>query len=130
MYKFLIRILSKAKNIIAQRTDLIERLRKFYLKINDLSGGWLGVIRHALTNLTRSRGAEASAGLAYYALFSIFPVLLVVVSAGSVFLEQELVKTKLLEAVMSFLPISAITVNDHIDAVLKVRGAVTTFALI
>lgn len=124
------RVGSKARNLIANRAVLVDRIRKVYLKINDLSGGGLGVLQHAFTNLTRSSGAEASASLAYYALFSIFPVLLVVVSAGSVFLEQELVKAKLLEAIMSFLPISALTVNDHIDAVLKVRGAVTTFALL
>lgn len=124
------RVGSKARNLIANRAVLVDRIRKVYLKINDLSGGGLGVLRHAFTNLTRSRGAEASASLAYYALFSIFPVLLVVVSAGSVFLEQELVKAKLLEAIMSFMPISALTVNDHINAVLKVRGAVTTFALL
>ena len=130
MPNILHRIADKATKLFAKRASLVGRLRETYLKINDFSGGWLGVLRHALTNLTRSRGAEASAGLAYYALFSIFPVLLVVVSAGSVFLEQALVKAKLLEAIMSFLPISALAVNDHIDAILKVRGAVTTFALL
>lgn len=130
MGSILDRIGLKARNLIANRAVLVGQIRKLYLKINDLSGGWLGVLRHALNNLTRSHGAEASASLAYYALFSIFPVLLVVVSAGSVFLEQELVKTKLLEAIMSFLPISALAVNDHIDAILKVRGAVTTFAIL
>ncbi len=130
MSKIYSQIADKANQLFAKRTLLVKKIRKFYLNINDLTGGWLGVVRHALTNLTLSRGAEASASLAYYALFSIFPVLLVIVSAGSVFLEQELVKANLLEAIMSFLPISAITVNDHIDAVLKVRGAVTTFALL
>lgn len=130
MPKFLQSAADKISRLFAKRAVLLDRVRATYLKINDFSGGWLGVLRHALTNLTRSRGAEASASLAYYALFSIFPVLLVIVSAGSVFLEQELVKASLLEAILSFLPISAITVNDHIDAVLKVRGAVTTFALV
>lgn len=120
----------KLKNLVGNRGLITEKIRRFYLKVNGYTGGWLGVMRHAITNLSYNRGAEASASLAYYALFSIFPVLLVIVSAGSVFLEQELVKTKLLEAVMSFLPISAITVNDHINTVFKVRGAVTTFALV
>jgi membrane protein len=130
MPNFLFRIADKVAKLVAKRSMLVERAREIYLKINDRSGGWLGVLRHALTNLTRSRGAEAAAGLAYYALFSIFPVLLVIVSAGSVFLEQELVKVKLLEAILSFLPISALAVNDYIDAILKVRGAVTTFAMV
>ncbi|HNY83731.1 MAG TPA: YihY/virulence factor BrkB family protein [Anaerolineaceae bacterium] len=130
MNGFRIRLWKRLKNLVNDRTTIIENLRGSYLRLNDQTGGTLGVIRHALTNLSRSRGAEASASLAYYALFSIFPILLVIVSAGSVFLEQELVKAKLLEAVMSFLPISAPTVNDHIDAVLKARGAVTTFAVV
>lgn len=125
-----IRLRKKTKDLIGDRATMIEELRGNYLRLNDRTGGTLGVVRHALTNLSRNRGAEASASLAYYALFSIFPILLVIVSAGSVFLEQELVKAKLLEAVMSFLPISAPTVNDHIDAVLKARGAVTTFAVV
>ncbi|MGB4594647.1 MAG: YihY/virulence factor BrkB family protein [Anaerolineaceae bacterium] len=130
MANFLYGIADKARKLLSKRTLLVERVREIYLKINNLSGGAIGILRHALNNLTRNRGAEASASLAYYALFSIFPILLVVVSAGSVFLEQELVKAKLLEAIMSFLPISALAVNDHIEAILKVRGAVTTFALI
>ena len=76
------------------------------------------------------RGAEASASLAYYGLFSIFPLLLAVVSIGSMFLDGELVRIEVLEIITDWIPISADTVNTQITYVLNMRGPVTIVALI
>ena len=74
--------------------------------------------------------AEASASLAYYGLFSIFPLLLAVVSIGSIFLEGDLVKVELLEIITQWIPVSADAVNSQVTTVLNLRGPVTVVAII
>ena len=110
--------------------EVRDRLRNFYLNLNDRLGGTLGILRHALNNFNLMRGAEASASLAYYGLFSIFPLLLAVVSIGSMFLDGELVRVEVLEIITDWIPISADTVNTQITYVLNMRGPVTIVALI
>jgi len=116
---------------IKQRSRLsYNKLRAFYLGLNKRSGGTIGIIRHAVTNFTIARGAEAAAALSYYAFFAIFPLLLVFISIGSYFLEREFVKQQVLETVIAVIPVSATLINNNIDSVLQLRGAVTTIALI
>lgn len=113
-----------------RRGEIQDRLRYFYLKLNRRLGGSLGVIRHAFNNFSIVHAAEASASLAYYGLFSIFPLLLAVVSIGSMFLEGEFVKVELLEIISQWIPISADTVNSQVSTVLNMRGPVTIVAVI
>ena len=114
----------------ARRGEVQDRLRSVYLKLNQRLGGALGVLRHAFNNFNLVHAAEASASLAYYGLFSIFPLLLAVVSIGSMFLDGGLVKAELLETITQWFPISADTVNSQVTAVLNLRGSVTIFAVI
>lgn len=113
-----------------RRGEVKSRIRSFYLNLNDRLGGVLGILRHALNNFNLMRGAQASASLAYYGLFSIFPLLLAVVSVGSMFLEGELVKVELLEIITDWIPVSADAVNTQITSVLNRRGPVTIVAVI
>lgn len=113
-----------------RRGEVQDRLRYFYLKLNKRLGGSLGVLRHAFNNFNLMHAAEASASLAYYGLFSIFPLLLAVVSIGSIFLEGELVKVELLEIITQWIPVSADAVNSQVTTVLNLRGPVTVVAII
>lgn len=124
------RLKQKVKAWSERRGEFQDNLRYFYLKLNKRLGGALGILRHALNNFSLMRGAEASASLAYYGLFSIFPLLLAVVSIGSIFLEGEFVKVQLLESISQWLPISPDTVNTQISTVLSLRGPVTVVAVI
>lgn len=107
-----------------------EFLKKAYYKGNKLTGGSLGIIRHTFNNFTIMRGPEAAASLSYYALFSIFPILLAAVSIASIFLERELVRIKLLEMIQQLVPVSASFINNLITGVLEQRGAVTVVAML
>ncbi len=107
-----------------------EFLKKAYYSGNKLTGGTLGIIRHTFNNFTIMRGPEAAASLSYYALFSIFPILLAAVSIASIFLEQTLVRTKLLEMIQQLVPISAAFINNLITGVLEQRGAITVVAML
>ena len=55
-------------------------LKEFYQNINHLSGDRFNILKNAIRTFTEKQAAQASAGLAYYALFSIFPLLLVFIA--------------------------------------------------
>ena len=109
---------------------LREALRRLFYRANEISGGYLGVIRHASTNFVLMRGPEAAAGLSYYALFSIFPVLIVIISIGSNFVSIDVVQETVFHALNEIIPLSADFINNLVSGVLEQRGTVTVIALI
>lgn len=119
--------MSKIKDIIEKTT---QWLKKVYRKLNDLSGGVLEILRHTFTNFGKERGSEAAASLAYYAVFSIFPLILVFIVVGSFFVDRTVVQNQLLSILQGIIPGAREVVISNIEQVLKLRGAVTFIALI
>ena len=106
------------------------RLNEFYQKVDRLSGDRLNILKNAIANFTEKQAAQASAGLAYYALFSIFPLLLVFVAVGSYFLDSEQVFNTVTQFVQQALPISKQAINENLHQVLEERGGAGIFSLL
>lgn len=105
-------------------------LEKIYELLNYWSGGVPEVIKETLDGFTQARAAQAAAGLAYYALFSMFPMLLLFVGVGSFFLEGEQVSQRVVEFVTQALPISPQLLEENISQVLQRRGAFSVVGLV
>lgn len=74
--------------------------------------------------------SHMAAGVAYYALFSLFPLLLGLIAILSFFLESEQIQTQVIELTGGFLPGSESLVQDNIAAAVGVRGALGLFSVI
>jgi len=109
---------------------ITNRLKHIYRRADDLSGGVLEVIRVTVERFTEERGAETAASLAYYAFFSIFPMLLVFIVVGSFFVDTAVVQIQLLNLLQGTIPGAEDLVIQNINHVLRLRGAVTFVALI
>ncbi|QRN83084.1 YihY/virulence factor BrkB family protein [Chloroflexota bacterium] len=105
-------------------------LQSVYLKINDFTGGVPEILRLAVKRFGDERGPEASASLAYYTFFSIFPMILVIIVIGSYFVEQNVVQNQLLNLIQGVIPGAKDLVIGNIERVLQLRGAVTLLALV
>jgi membrane protein len=66
-----------------------------------------------------------AAGVAYYALFSLFPLLLGLIAILSFFLESGDIQARLTRLAAGYLPGSEKLVSDNIDAVVRLRGALS-----
>ena len=108
---------------------LVERAKTTYKRANDLSGGSLGIIRDAIASFGDARGSEAAASMAYYTLFSLFPLLLALVAAGSFFLDQQKVFQQVVDLVVQAFPISQSLIEENIRQVLQMRGAMGLIGL-
>jgi membrane protein len=97
-------------------------LKELYQNINHLGEHRLGILRGAIQTFTEKQAAQASASLAYYALFSIFPLLLVFIAGGSYFLDREQVFNTVTRFVQQALPISKQVINQNLHQILEARG--------
>ncbi len=81
-----------------------ERVRKLYQRADRISGNRLNILRDAIKTFTVTRANQAAASLAYYIIFSLFPLLLVLISAGGFFLDSQQVYLKVSHLIQQNIP--------------------------
>jgi membrane protein len=97
-------------------------LKELYQNVNHLSGNRFGILEHAIKTFTEKQAAQASAGLAYYSIFSIFPLLLVFIAGGSYFLDSRQVFNTVTQFIQQALPIPRQIINENLQEILEERG--------
>lgn len=107
-----------------------NRVREFYQRADRISGNRLTILKDAIETFTVTRANQAAAGLAYYVIFSLFPLLLVLISAGSYFVSTDQVYQKLLSLVQTNIPGSYSWIDENLSHILETRGAVGIIGLI
>lgn len=88
------------------------------------------VIKGAFSTFSNAKGAEASASLAYYTLFSLFPLILSFVGIGSFLVDKAVVERELLQLLPHLFPISQDFIVANIQVVFAQRGTISAFALL
>jgi membrane protein len=106
------------------KIKLQAKARTFYEQTDRLSGGVLGILVGSVQSFLDDHAAGAAASMAYYALFSLFPLLLFLVGFVSSVLEDEPVQQLVLDSVEKVLPTSQDLVKGNIEQALLVRGTV------
>jgi membrane protein len=112
------------------KANFVGKLKKLYGRANHLTGGVLGIIRIAAQHFEEVRAVEAAAGIAFFAVFSLFPLLLALIVAGSFVLEIEQVQRRVLDVTAEFLPVAERLIERNIRGILERRGAVGVVALL
>ena len=118
-------------------SELVRALRRYFTRLSDRIdkrfGGIVARIRSyfivELMIRTVKEAAEddlshMAAGVAYYALFSIFPLLLGLIALSSFLVESDQVHVTLSDVTSDFLPGSEKFIEDNISAVVSLRGAI------
>ncbi len=97
---------------------------------------WLGakfIVRllvRTIKEMSADDATHMAAGISYYALFSIFPLLLFLISLMSLALEPEDVRTRLTEMSSGYFPGSQQLIDNTLDTVLRARGALGVFGVL
>ena len=84
--------------------------------MNQIIRGAYDVIVRTLERFGRSRTAEAAAGMAFFGLFSLFPLILVMVSMGSSILNRPQAQDQVFELLMEAFPFSVDIVEEDLKA--------------
>lgn len=107
--------------------DALNSIRKW---ANEVSGGRLAILQDAMERFNTTQGPDAAAALAYYALFSLFPLLLALFAVASFFLATEQALRQVVDAVARVVPVSEHLIESNIRQAFEQRGAIGIVGLI
>jgi membrane protein len=106
------------------------RLGWLYRQANDATGGRLGILRETVESFGEGQGSEAAAGMAYYAMFSLFPLLLALVAAASFILARETAFEEVVSLIEQAIPVSQELIRENFRTVVELRGPVGLLGLV
>ncbi len=101
-----------------------------YHWVNKNLHGSLDVIRLAGKTFAKERAPEAAASMAYFTFFSIFPLILVIISFASFVLKSQFVQDQVYQFIIDLIPINPDFIVTNIENVLANRGTVGWIAII
>jgi membrane protein len=107
-----------------------KQLNEWYRSVNDISGGRLNIFKHAVRRFSVTNAPQAAAALAYYAFFSLFPLLLVGIAGGSYFISTQRIYQSITQLVHSVIPVSTQLIDENLREVLDARGTVGILSLL
>ena len=91
------------------------------------------IVWRALKKYVETDGEQRAASFAYYALFALFPLILLFISIGSLFLDETRSSATLIEYVRSYVPVGIDGQNvviDTIRGVIQSRRGVSSMAVL
>jgi membrane protein len=100
------------------------KLVAIWVRLDGRSYGWLGVGERTYKAFLEHQGNANAAAIAYYTLFSIFPLTLLLISLGSLVLDSEQAQEAALSTVELYLPTAVEFVQNNIQRVLQLRRAI------
>lgn len=99
-----------------------------------LAGWTYAILRSTVEEFLRLRSFEAGAGIAFYALFSLFPLLIFLISILGFVLEQDRVQAEVLALLKEVFPVAKDSVTRMIEqnlgTIFERRGSVSILAAI
>ena len=107
---------------VVQRFQALAR--RTYQWLDSHSGGVLRILHQSAKHFNAASGSHAAAGLAYYAFFSLFPLLLLMTSLTGVLLADDGAQQQALQLIHESLPVSPEVVERNLEQVLASRGTV------
>ncbi len=106
------------------------RLEEWFGAADRRAGGWLSTGRRAYQQFQFHGGTTAATSLAFYNVFSVFPLFLLLTAALSTFLATEEAQSRVVDIVSVYLPTASAVelVQDNIQRVVAARGAISLAA--
>lgn len=107
-----------------------QRIKDLYQRADRISGTRFNILKDAIETFKVTRANQASASLAYFIIFSLFPLLLVLISAGGFILDSDQVYLKVSQLVRQNIPASYEWIDENLRSILDQRSAVGVIGLI
>lgn len=116
------------------RSKLASSLRKRGVdlanKMNNLSHGWLGILWSATQQTLKPDTSIMASAIAYFALFSLFPLILLSISIASFRLGPSMDEHVIIQQLEFVAPALSQLLGKNIDQIIQARGTVSSIAII
>ncbi len=107
---------------MTQQTETRTRARR--------ADAFLAVIVDSLTSMFNNNPGQAAASIAYYFLFSVFPLFLFVVIILSYFLDINYIQEQLIHFVQEMIPGAEVLITENLQSLLANRGSNSIMATV
>ncbi len=107
-----------------------EKLVRIWVRLDKMSNGWLGVGERSYKGFIEHQGTANAAAIAYYVLFSLFPLTLLLISLGSFVLNSQEAQERALAVVAGYFPAAVELVRTNIQRVLQLRGTASVVGIV
>jgi membrane protein len=119
-----------APKMVSDMTQLWQRGKGSAQSLNERTHGWLGILAGATRATLKPDMAITAAAIAYFALFSLFPIILLSISIAS-FSFGPLMDHHLIVQKLEFIaPALGQLLGQNIDEIILARGPITGVALV
>ena len=99
-------------------------------RLNEHTRGWLGMLAGAAREALKPGSAITAAAIAYFALFSLFPLTLLSISIASFNLGPLMDQQLIVQKLEFIAPALGQLLGQNIDEIIRARGPVTSVALV
>lgn len=110
--------------------DLWQRIIRSAHDLNDRTNGWLGVLANAVKETLMPDTAIMASAIAYIALFSLFPLILLSIAIASFSFGSSMDQHIIIQQLEFVAPALGQLLGKNIDEIIRARGHVTSFAVI
>lgn len=119
------------KHLLAVFWENIQEYgKRFARSANELSNGWLGILWSAAQNTLRPNTAMMASAIAYFSLFSLFPLILLSISIASFGIGPDVDQHVIVQRLEFIAPALSQLLGDNIDHIIQARGSVSSAALV
>lgn len=105
-----------------------QRLRDIMLKFKERPA--MSLVIRVIKDLGENDAGDMAGSIAYYAILSIFPLLLGVIALLSLFLPSQAVQDQIFQFVSQYLPGSNQLIERNINSIIELRGTLGLFGII
>ncbi|MHC1781576.1 MAG: YihY/virulence factor BrkB family protein [Anaerolineaceae bacterium] len=109
---------------------MLAKIKGFYQTMDQKLCGVPGILKNAGMTYSQTRASQNAASLAYYFLFSLFPLLLVITAVGSFFLNSADFYQYLLQIIQITVPVSADLISENLNHLIEARGTVGLLSML
>lgn len=111
-------------------TKYLDQLEEYFSQANQKTFGFPGILRYAVERFSDMRGVEGSASIAFFTIFGLPPLLIVLVSVASYYLEIPDIQDQITQVIREIVPIPPDLIIEFLEGILNQRGAVGIIGLI
>jgi membrane protein len=112
------------------RSAALEHLQRGYQRLNQASGGWLSLLADTWRAFHEDDGGTHAAAIGYYALFSLFPLIVLLSLALTFLVGETTAQIQVMLIVGRYLPTSLSFVSEIVQNVLENRGTLSALAFV
>jgi membrane protein len=99
-------------------------------RLNERTRGWLWILANAAKEALKPDTAITAAAIAYFALFSLFPITLLSIAIASFSLGPSMDRQLIIQRLEFIAPALGQMLGQNIDEIIEARGSVTGVALV